>query len=763
MSQVVEVNGIILSISSFSNPTVFKIYCPNMKKSFDAVSQNFCPIRVNDNICAICFIDSDQKLNLIKPPFVQPPLDRESTIQCLIKVLKKGHSVISKFYNKVSKMAGGDEMVISYISETSQSWEDKHDMELLYKFDGMDPDDIKRLLNWWHKEQNLRRLYLLGLNKKEINGCRMKCEEIYQSCKNNVFTLPAISLEKCDDINDRLGKTFNEDDKLRGGIVRIIWKNLHELGWTGSQIKYLSKQFPNLKDHIDILIKDYRVVVDLDTAYLKFPFKVETFVADFIIDKITEDFVTYDMPLDEVIKLKDGREIIRDSASFTGTKKLSEEQKKAIQGALDHNFSIITGAGGVGKTSVLVELVHNLELREIPYALTSFTGKATSRIREVTKKRSPSTMHRLIANTRRIKEDRRSNQFEKDIPLREYEHIIIDEVSMVTTELFYDLIIAYPNVNKITLVGDVNQLQPIGWGSLFKEIMISKTVPTYKLTTNYRSTTKKGNVDGIILNATAIISHDNSCPFEFIETENFTIIEGPEERVYDIIKEHFDKGIPVEKLVILSPFNKSLETLNKTFQQIYNGNSESIQDSRGVKWAVGDRVMLTENDSSIGVFNGETGIIKEVSEKDVTVQFENTSSGCHSFDLEPNQDRINYSEGTSESYFKRGKEMDNVLDGDEGSDLEKTVKKLTHAYALTVDKSQGSEFDNVIFYIPEFNCGSFLNKNRIYTGITRAKCNIWCVVTDIQAFNESAVKSPPYRCENLAKRLSKLEQFDMND
>ena len=131
-------------------------------------------------------------------------------------------------------------------------------------------------------------------------------------------------------------------------------------------------------------------------------------------------------------------------------------------------------------------------------------------------------------------------------------------------------------------------------------------------------------------------------------------------------------------------------------------------------------------------------------------------SGCHEFLLEPTHEaKSNYGQGTSVPYYRRGQQMDDVLDGDEGYiDDERTVKRLIHGYALTVDKSQGSEWDFVIFYIPEFNTGSFLNKNRIYTSVTRSKRCVWCVVTDLDAFNIAAVKPPSYRCENLYRRLS---------
>jgi len=1101
-AEVVGVVGTVKKSTSYNEPVNFKIKCPNMNKTFDAVCGLFCPVREGDTIYAYCMVSPDGKFHIAKPPFVQPPLGKESVVQCFFRCLKQGYKESVKLYDKISEKAEGDHNVIPYLSQIAQAWNDTHKVDLLYMFDTVDSDDVKKLLGWWHRERNVRRLWLLGLNKKEINACRLTCDQIYQKCMENPYTLPAIPLEKCDEILGRLNKIPDKADRMRGFIMRIIWKNLHESGWTATPSRHLSTQFPTIKEHVPVLKSHYGMIPDFESAYLDFPHKVECWVADYIINKVKQDVISYDTPLDEKLTIN-GKMVERQSAIFN--RELSEDQMKAVQGALDHSLSIVTGGAGVGKchghgtkvlmfdgsikeiqnikegelvmgpdstprtvlstctgtdnmfevipskgksficnephmltlmgcrplikqrrekyivtftnqgmygsksfdteheaekfvfnlkedifdmslkdylaeqpskrqaylfhvgvhfpskevpfdpyvlgfwlgsscqsseistknpqviekltellpnaekipfkkgdsdyvsfsdnrfrkvlkeldlygnkhipnlykinsrsvrlkllagmidasasvankscivfcfsttkltedveylgyslgfmvtsrmkkkggvtdyntlhiygaasehipivsdykkcfpsamkratcqgfyvkpmgqgqyygfqltgdgryllgdflvthnTTVLGQIIHNLELRGITYAVCAFTGKAVARIREVTKKRNPSTIHRLISNSRKTQQDMKSTAFEKEIPLMEYSHIIIDEISMVTTELFYDLIQAFPNVEKITLVGDVNQLQPISWGSLFHEVLKSETVPTYKLTTNFRVYTSDGERDGIILNANAIVSHDPMFPFEFVPTTNFSVIEGPEERIYDIIKACFSSGVKAEQLVVISPYNKSLPIINKTFQQIYNSGARSITDSRGIKWMIGDRVMLTENDQQIGVFNGETGIIRDITKDGIMVDFGN--SGCHDFLLEPSHDRIHYEQATAVSYYKRGKQMEDVLDGDEGEDDERTVKRLAHAYALTVDKSQGSEWDFVILYISEFNTGSFLNKNRIYTAITRAKRCVWAIVTDADAFNVSAVKTPPYRCENLSKRI----------
>lgn len=1046
--QSAEVAGIITTVNfpqQRGDPTTFRIHCPNMGKTFDAVCNLFCPIRQGDTIYALCMIGPDGRLHVSRPPFVQPAMDRDSMIQCFMRSLRQGYGIAVKLYTIVSKIAGGDDSVIPFLTGISQSWNDTHNTDILFMFHGIEPDDIKKLLNWWHKERNLRRLYLFGLNKKEINGCRMTCDEIYQKCMINPYSIPAIPLEKCDDILDRINKRPEPAERTKGAIIRVLWKNLHDSGWTGTPTRFLARQFPNIKEHVESLKNDYGMVAEMETAYLKFPHHVETWIADYMISKCREDYIKYDTPIDQRITLDNGKIIERLSAHFT--RELSEDQQKAVQGALDHTLSIVTGSPGTGKclklgtpilmfdgsikkietikegelvmgpdsqprkvlskcygiddmfeiipskgrsftcnsphvltlkgiqpyiqiyssklyevkythkgikyqksfnhrdeaekflslldddifdiplneflmrnyddqqysylfhvevdfperpiltdpytvgflanrgivelsdvykinsrdirmkilggfidanahkdscscavylqisneklandieyisfslgfmvlrvdnrltiygdklndipsynrykykalpyknhkcqkyiratcqrfevnpvgkgeycgfeldgdgrfllgdflvthnTTCLGQIMHNLELRGIPYAVCSFTGKAVARIREVTKKRNPSTMHRLISNTRKNRLDKRSNQFEKDIPLVEYEHVIIDEASMVTTELLYDFLQAYPNIQKLTLIGDVNQLLPIGWGSLFYQLLKSETIPTYRLTTNYRVYTADGERDGIILNANAMVTHDPMYPFEFVQTSNFSVIEGPIERVYDIIRGCFSGGVRAEQLVVITPYNRSLDILNRTFQDIYNEGARFTTDSRGVKWMISDRVMLTENDQEIGVFNGESGTIRDITQQAILVDF--GQSGCHEFLLEPNH------QGRTNHYYRRHQYVDEVLDGDEGDiDDERTVKRLIHSYALTVDKSQGSEYDFVIVYIPEFNTGSFLNKNRIYTSITRTKRACWMVVTDTDALNIAAVKSPPYRCENLARRLS---------
>lgn len=718
--QTVEVIGVVYTVSPIKNnePVEFKIHCSGMGKTFDAVCSFFCPLRKGDTIRALCKIDANEKLHLVRPPCVQQGLDKDTVVQGFVKILNKGYIYCTGFYEKIANMAGGDELVIAYVSDLAQDWNDTKNKGIMEMFQDDDPTTIGKLLEWWYKDRNLRELYLLGLTMKEIISSRMTCKELYNKCTENPYSVAAIPIAKCEDILSRFDKKVDQESRERGLIIRSVWNNLTSNGWTATPTRLLRKRFPSFRDHLEPLKEHYEMVIDMETAYLKFAHRTELFVSDYICKKVNENKIVYNMPLETNINLESGEIIFRKSATFS--RELSEEQMKAIQGALDHSLCIITGSGGSGKTACIKEIVNNLAKRNVEYAICAFTGKAVNRLREVTSDTTfSSTIHRLISKS----------------SVASPKHLIIDEISMVTIELFYDLIKAFPDIEKITLVGDVNQLQPIDWGSLFRELLKSETIPTYKLSKNHRVYTVDGEIDGIILNANMIIKHDTDYPFEFIETNNFTVLEGTQDLVSIMIKACFANKIAANQLVILTPFNKELAGLNKFFQDIYNSKEKFELDSRGIKWVIGDRVMLTENDYDINVFNGESGIVSDVKTNVITVDF--GSSGEHNFLLEPTREQTKY------KYQDEGRKNE-----------ERTVLRLTHSYAITVDKSQGSEWDFVIFYIPEFNLGSFLNRSRIYTALTRAKRCIWSVVSHIESYAASSVKAPPYRCENLAKRIS---------
>lgn len=379
-------------------------------------------------------------------------------------------------------------------------------------------------------------------------------------------------------------------------------------------------------------------------------------------------------------------------------------------------------------TTIIAEIVHNLTLRDEKFAIASFTGKAVARIREVIKLRSPSTLHRMIARAATIPK---------------FAHLIIDEASMVTTELFYAFIKAFPGPYRITLVGDPNQLQPIGWGTLLEQLLKSKRVPIFRLSQNHRLEKVNGDINGIMANANGLIRawggdiNEDEPPFEFVTTDNFSMIDGNIEIVYDVLRALYNSGVPANEITMITPYNKEIDDLNKTAQQIFNETSKSIVDSRGKLWCIRDRVMLLENNYEINVMNAEEGMVTDISPEEIAVQFKDGAT--HYFKLEPSP------------------EDEKKDDEDHPYAKELTVLMLGHCFSISIHRAQGSEWPYVIIAVPAHTANSsFLNRNLIYTAITRAKRACW-IVGDIEAFKAGAFRSAGYRCENLSERLSKVD------
>ena len=185
-----------------------------------------------------------------------------------------------------------------------------------------------------------------------------------------------------------------------------------------------------------------------------------------------------------------------------------------------------------------------------------------------------------------------------------------------------------------------------------------------------------------------------------------------------------NNGIPSERIVVISPYNRDLSFLNKVCSELYNGVNRSIIDSREKTWRIGDRVMMTMNNYQQDIMNGTEGIVVDVDEDYITVKFGKSTFNfqtCH------------------------------LLEDDK--DL--NTANLILSFAVSVHRYQGSEIDYIIGYIPKGNPSStFMNCNLLYTLITRTKKMIW-LIGDIETMERSAITKPSWRCSNLTTRLTK--------
>jgi len=716
---------------------------PAINKEFVCQCQYFCPIQKGDVIYASCVQKGDVAV-IIKPPFVQVGTDKKSIVSFFCKYIRGWtRSRAGELYDTIERIAGVNK-VDSYLSELSECWMKKQDSDLLAQFsEFVNARNMSFLLTQWYHKFDKRRLWLLGLSNTEIRECLKICGssyKVYEVCLKNPLRLYPIPMNKCMEILNRIKRKPESVDLECGKVVRKIYENLLNRAWTCTPLSFLAKDFSNLPKIGKRLLTEYGVVKEYDSIYLEYPYKVEKYISNYISRLVLSDKMKEDTPFVHPGEYNPKSPIhSRLEAEFRASANLSEDQKIAIQGALDHKLSIITGGPGTGKTASIKEIVYNLEQRGIEYAICAFTGKAVARLREVLQSPIPTTFHLKIKK-------------EKTIP---FKHLIVDEASMVTIELFYEFIRRFDFPFSVTLVGDSNQLPPIGWGSMFSQCISSKAIPNYELIINHRVYHVPGERDGILLNAKRMVNHGKNrslaggslqaplLPMKFEPTSNFVLMPGNIDQISALAKAFKQQGINPYEITVITPYNKDLEDINKAFQELYKKDtSESAFDSRGKTWYIGDRVMMTKNDYEINVMNGEEGEVIEVEADTIKVKFGEGRE--YKFPLEPDPKNNKYG-------YSKEKE------GDDAEVDERTVKLLTHSYAVSIHKGQGSEWNYVIIYLPyRKSQPGFINKNLIYTALTRAKRALF-FIGNVEELEASTIRRLPFRSEKLTNRL--LEQL----
>ena len=389
---------------------------------------------------------------------------------------------------------------------------------------------------------------------------------------------------------------------------------------------------------------------------------------------------------------------------------LSEKQKEAIRAINDNNVTIITGGPGTGKTTIIKSIIEIYKQKKYKIVLCAPTGRAAKRMTETTGEEA-STLHRLL-EIGKVDEE---SLFKKD---NEYQGapidgdiIIVDEVSMVDMFIMSYLLDCIYKGTKLILVGDCDQLPSVGPGSVLKDLISSEKITTVHLDKIFRQAAKSK----IIVNAHRVnngkkfISKEDPEMEEDSKQDFFFIKENNQEKVLEQVlslcngrlKKFGDYDF-FESIQVLSPTKKGLlgtKEMNKALQEELNPHreGEAEKNSMGAIFRIGDRVMQIKNNYDIywekkengevevgnGVFNGETGTILNINEKEKNI--------CVKFD-------------------------DEKLVWYEFNDLE----QLEHSYCITIHKAQGSEFDVVIMIVPQA-APMLLTRNLLYTGLTRAK------------------------------------------
>ena len=364
--------------------------------------------------------------------------------------------------------------------------------------------------------------------------------------------------------------------------------------------------------------------------------------------------------------------------------KLADSQVKAVRNALLQRFMILTGGPGVGKTTIIRSILKILHAKKVSFALAAPTGRAAKRLAESTG-HPAKTIHRLLEMnpyTGRFLHDEHH-------PL-EVQLLVIDECSMVDIPLMYQLWRALPPEAHLLLVGDVDQLPSVGPGSVLKDLMTSGCIEVARLEEIFR----QASTSQIITNAHRMNQGDMPLTSEAGE-EDFYFLERDEpEQIISAMLSMITQRIPRKFMLdpmmdvqVLCPMNRGslgVREMNLTLQERLNPSreGETYVEKFGWQFRIRDKVIQTENNYDKDVFNGDIGQITKIDlvEKEVIVAFD--------------QRKVSYDFG----------ELD----------------ELALAYAITIHKSQGSEFPVVVIPVATQQF-LLLQRNLIYTGVTRGR------------------------------------------
>ena len=397
---------------------------------------------------------------------------------------------------------------------------------------------------------------------------------------------------------------------------------------------------------------------------------------------------------------------------------LTEKQQEAVQMAYSQKVCILTGGPGTGKSTSIRALLLLLRTRKIDVALAAPTGRAAKRLSEATGAQAK-TLHRLLEYAPHDN----SYQRNEDNPLP-CQFVIVDEFSMVDILLFYHLLKALPRESHLLLVGDADQLPSVGPGNTLRDLLRSEAVATVRLTELFR----QAQQSRIIVNAHRI--NAGQIPSTKIEATSdfFFMAEEDPVRVQQLVLDLVHRRLParyrfnpMSDIQVISPMYRGpvgVSLLNEKLQACLNPTSLGQVEWGDRLFRVGDKVMQMRNDYDKGVFNGDVGWIRRIDKEHLTLKVE--------FQEEAGPLMVDY----------------------EFHELD----ELVLAYAVTVHKSQGSEYPAIVIPLVKEH-RMLLQRNLLYTAITRAKR--FCVLVGQPYALELAVRNDRVALRNtaLAERL----------
>ena len=563
-------------------------------------------------------------------------------------------------------------------------------------------------------------------------------QEVYGIIRENPYRLAddieGVGFRTADEIAVRVGIRMDSDFRIRSGILYVLLQASTE-GHTYLPEEKLTRRTGQLlevgeeqieKQYMDLAIERKIIMKQGENQtqiYAASFYYMEANTATML----KQLNVSYDVPDLEI------EERVRRIEKQTGME-LDEHQMTAVKEAVRNGLLIITGGPGTGKTTTINTIIKYFEMEGLDIFLAAPTGRAAKRMSETTGFEAR-TIHRMLELNGGVDgaagfERNEQNPLETDV-------VIIDEMSMVDISLMHALLKAVAVGTRLILVGDVNQLPSVGPGSVLRDIIRSHECNVVMLTKIFR----QASTSDIIVNAHKInqgeeVTLDNkSMDFFFLKRYDADVIISV---VLQLIKQKLPKFVDATPydIQVLTPMRKGLlgvERLNGILQRYLNPPSPQKREKEhgDILFREGDKIMQTRNnyqleweirtkyglsvDKGTGVFNGDMGIVREINDfaETMTVEF------------------------------------------DEGRIVEypyKLLDELELAYAITIHKSQGSEYPAVV--IPLLSGPSMLmNRNLLYTAVTRARKCVTLVGNEVTFAQMVQNTSQQKRYSGLCDRL----------
>ncbi|MDR3179904.1 MAG: ATP-dependent RecD-like DNA helicase [Holosporaceae bacterium] len=584
-------------------------------------------------------------------------------------------------------------------------------IEKLLQIEGMGYHRIEMIRATWAEQKEIRSVMVLLQSNGVSSAYASKIYRKYgnrsiEIIRRNPYQLlhdiSGIGFFTADQIAQKLG--FDEKSPLRAaaGIMYLLCKSVEE---------------GNIYCDLEELIPKAKNMLNVDEEILEIALKSLLAEDEVVIESLENNHsIVYGIFLSgyhlaetqtaQMLKTirdstKNTQELCANRSLKYAQKKLSialaEKQIEAVQAALTNKLLVITGGPGTGKTTIIKAIFEIFSSITDKILLAAPTGRAAKRLAEtIGESASPKenhphekqtfckakTIHRLlefdpVSYSFKLNEN---NQLECDL-------IILDEASMIDAMLMHHLLKAIPARTTLILVGDINQLPSVGAGTVLKDIISSQAFKVVELNEIFRQEQQSS----IILNAHKIIS--GQCP-EIDNNENSDFYFLPEddqskvlEKILLLVKERISQKFgydPLNDIQVLTPMNRGIVgtiKINEALQDTLNPDGFELTYG-GRRYRIGDKVMQTRNNYSKNVFNGDIGFISDIDPENLTL----------TVDIDGNSIVYEYAD----------------------------LDELTLAYAVSIHKSQGSEYSVVVMPLVMAHY-IMLQRNLLYTGITRGK------------------------------------------